>query len=80
MNFNADQCLAISDRIVEKASRCDDVEMMGRLLTRANLLWHRARRLQPPTSDRLSPPEIARLRRVSQVSGLYAQKVFHHLR
>jgi hypothetical protein len=71
MKFSAGQYLAISDRIVEKAVRCPDVETMGRLLTRANLLWHRARRLGPPTSIMPTPLEIAWLRHNDEVGGLY---------
>jgi hypothetical protein len=76
MKFTAALYLAISDRIVEKAARCEHVDAMGSLLDRANRLWHRARRLEPPTTDVLTPSEIARLRRKTQVSLRYFRMRF----
>lgn len=75
MKFTAAQYLLISDRLTEKAARCSDVETMGRLLSCANRLWHRARRLEPPTSQWLTPAEIARLRRDVEVGSAYFRKV-----
>ena len=75
MKFSADQYLMISDLLVEKAAKRQEPESMGHLLTTANLLWHRAMRLRPPTSTMLTPGEIARLRREDEVGRQYFRMV-----
>ena len=75
-SFTAAQYLAISDRIVEKAAPCSDLATMVNLLTRANLLWRRAKQLEPPTSEWLMPSEVERLRRHSRATQQYCQLVF----
>jgi hypothetical protein len=76
MKFSAAEYLQISDRLLEKGARCEAVETMGRLLGLANRLRHRARQLEPPTSEWLTPKEIERLRRTSQLNRLFASKWF----
>jgi hypothetical protein len=76
MKFSADLYLTISDRIIEKAMRQSDIEVMGKLLTRANLLVHRARHLEPATSQMLSQTEMDRLRRHARAGQEFARKSF----
>jgi hypothetical protein len=75
MKFSAAQYLQISDRLVEKAVPCEDVDAMGRLPRLENQLRHRVQQLEPSTSYMLAPSEIVRLRRNAQVMHLYLRRL-----